>query len=147
MTASLRPVGGSARELLGLLSSWVHEGGAPVVVRTSGSTGAPKDVVLSHAAVLASARATERRLGGPGRWLLALPTSGVAGLQVLVRSVLAGTDPVARWRDLTRERMPVYRDLARWRVDSGLGSPVAVARRITALLTRDLLPDSEEETL
>lgn len=64
------------------------------MVRTSGSTGEPKDVVLSHAAVLASATATHERLGGPGQWLLALPTSGVAGLQVLVRSVLAGHDPV-----------------------------------------------------
>lgn len=64
------------------------------MVRTSGSTGTPKDVVLSRAALLASARATETRLGGPGQWLLALPTSGVAGLQVLVRSAVAGTEPV-----------------------------------------------------
>lgn len=63
-------------------------------MRTSGSTGEPKDVVLSRAAVLASVHATHARLGGPGRWLLALPTSGVAGLQVLVRSLVAGLDPV-----------------------------------------------------
>ena len=94
MTASLRPVGGSPHELVALLEPWVTNGGDPVVVRTSGSTGEPKDVVLSHRAVVASARATEERLGGPGRWLLALPTSGVAGLQVLVRSLLAATDPV-----------------------------------------------------
>ncbi|WP_375002036.1 AMP-binding protein [Aeromicrobium sp. CTD01-1L150] len=94
MSASLHPVGGDPRELLALLEPWVRDGGEPVVVRTSGSTGEPKDVVLSRAAVLASSRATEQRLGGPGRWLLALPTSGVAGFQVLVRSVLAGTDPV-----------------------------------------------------
>lgn len=91
-------MGGPPRELLALLRAWVGdegpEGAAPVVVRTSGSTGRPKDVVLSRAALLASARATEHRLGGPGQWLLALPTSGVAGLQVLVRSALAGTDPV-----------------------------------------------------
>jgi O-succinylbenzoic acid--CoA ligase len=64
------------------------------VVRTSGSTGEPKDVVLSHRALAASARATLTRLGGPGQWLLALPVSGVAGLQVLVRSAAAGTTPV-----------------------------------------------------
>jgi O-succinylbenzoic acid--CoA ligase len=45
--------------------------------------------------VLASARATLDRLGGPGQWLLALPVSGVGGLQVVVRSVLAGYEPVA----------------------------------------------------
>ena len=36
------------------------------------------------------------RLGGPGQWLLNLPPSYVAGLQVLFRSLLAGTDPVVQ---------------------------------------------------
>ena len=94
MTASLRPVVGTTREVLALLEPWVRFGGDPIIVRTSGSTGEPKEAVLSHPAVLASARATHDRLGGPGRWLLDLPVAGVAGLQVLVRSVLAGTDPV-----------------------------------------------------
>lgn len=49
---------------------------------------------LSRDAVLASSEATHDRLGGPGRWLLALPVTGVAGLQVVVRSLLAGADPV-----------------------------------------------------
>ncbi|MCG2800644.1 MAG: o-succinylbenzoate--CoA ligase [Cellulomonas sp.] len=65
-----------------------------LVVRTSGSTGAPRDVGLTAQALTASATATARRLGGPGRWLLALPTDHVAGAQVLIRSVLAGTNPV-----------------------------------------------------
>ncbi|WP_157453751.1 o-succinylbenzoate--CoA ligase [Cellulomonas sp. Root485] len=64
-----------------------------VVVRTSGSTGEPRGVLLSAAALRASAGATHDRLAGPGQWLLALPTDHVAGLQVLVRSVLAGTVP------------------------------------------------------
>jgi O-succinylbenzoic acid--CoA ligase len=76
------------------LEQWVHAGGEPLVVRTSGSSGEPKDVVLSHAAVLASARATLDRLGGSGHWLLVLPVSGIAGIQVLVRSALAGREPV-----------------------------------------------------
>ncbi|MGY4645465.1 o-succinylbenzoate--CoA ligase [Cellulomonas sp. URHB0016] len=67
--------------------------GVAVVVRTSGSTGEPRDVMLSADALRASADATARRLSGPGRWLLALPVHHVAGLQVLVRSVLAGTRP------------------------------------------------------
>ncbi|WP_414684986.1 o-succinylbenzoate--CoA ligase [Mycobacterium sp.] len=66
-----------------------------VVVSTSGTTGAPKGAMLTPAALTASASATHARLGGPGRWLLALPAYHVAGLQVLVRSVVAGTDPVA----------------------------------------------------
>ncbi|MDT5018160.1 MAG: o-succinylbenzoate---CoA ligase [Mycobacterium sp.] len=66
-----------------------------VVVSTSGTTGVPKGAMLTAAALVASAQATHRRLGGPGRWLLALPAHHVAGLQVLVRSVVAGTVPVA----------------------------------------------------
>ena len=66
-----------------------------VVVSTSGTTGTPKGAMLTAAALTASAEATHRRLGGPGRWLLALPAHHIAGLQVLVRSVIAGSAPVA----------------------------------------------------
>jgi o-succinylbenzoate---CoA ligase len=66
-----------------------------VVISTSGTTGTPKGAMLSASALTASADATHDRLGGPGRWLLALPAHHVAGLQVLVRSALAGTTPVA----------------------------------------------------
>jgi O-succinylbenzoic acid--CoA ligase len=65
-----------------------------VVVTTSGTTGAPKGALLTAAALTASAAATHDRLGGPGRWLLALPPYHIAGVQVLVRSLLAGTVPV-----------------------------------------------------
>lgn len=63
-----------------------------VVVPTSGSTGEPKGVLLTAAALRASATATASVIG-EGQWLLALPTAHVAGLQVLVRSLLAGTSP------------------------------------------------------
>jgi o-succinylbenzoate---CoA ligase len=66
-----------------------------VVVSTSGTTGVPKGAMLTASALTASADATHRRLGGPGAWLLALPAYHVAGLQVLVRSVIAGTTPAA----------------------------------------------------
>jgi o-succinylbenzoate---CoA ligase len=68
--------------------------GIAVVVPTSGSTGDPKGVELPAAALRASAEATHARLGGPGRWLLALPARHIAGIQVLVRSLLAGVEPV-----------------------------------------------------
>lgn len=66
-----------------------------VVVSTSGTTGTPKGALLTASALTASADATHDRLGGAGRWLLALPAHHVAGLQVLVRSLVAGTAPVA----------------------------------------------------
>lgn len=68
--------------------------GTAAVIATSGSSGIPKRVALSAEALRASADATAARIG-TGRWLLALPTGYVAGLQVLVRSILAGTEPVA----------------------------------------------------
>jgi o-succinylbenzoate---CoA ligase len=64
-----------------------------LVIPTSGSTGTPKGVLLPASALRASAEATHRRLGGPGHWLLAVPAHHVAGIQVLVRAVLAGTSP------------------------------------------------------
>jgi O-succinylbenzoic acid--CoA ligase len=64
------------------------------VIETSGSTGRPKRVVLSRDAMRFSALATHERLGGPGQWVLNLPPTYVAGVQVLYRSVLAGTEPV-----------------------------------------------------
>jgi o-succinylbenzoate---CoA ligase len=67
------------------------EPGADLVVVTSGSTGTGRGVLLSAAALRASAAATHERLGGRGNWLLALPVSAIAGLQVLCRSLLAGT--------------------------------------------------------
>lgn len=65
-----------------------------VVVRTSGSSGQAKAVALSAAALQASAEATHRALGGSGQWLVTLPTSLISGLQMLVRSHLADTNPV-----------------------------------------------------
>ncbi|MGZ4536792.1 MAG: AMP-binding protein [Nocardioidaceae bacterium] len=100
--SSLRPVGGTAPEILDLLRRWEASATEPepLTVQTSGSTGEPKRVVLSRTSMRASATATLRRLGGPGQWLLNLPPSYVAGLQVLYRSVLAGTEPVVPDGDL-----------------------------------------------
>lgn len=65
-----------------------------LVVATSGSTGAPKGVLLSARQLSASAEATAQRLGGEGHWLLALPANHIAGLQVLLRAARSGTMPV-----------------------------------------------------
>lgn len=69
-----------------------------LVVETSGSTGTPKRVALSADALLASAAASAGAIGGqePGvaRWVLALPAHYIAGANVLVRSIVAGTEPV-----------------------------------------------------
>jgi len=85
------------------VSDMVVEAGSPalfvprrvaVVIETSGSTDVPKRVMLGTDALLASAAASADTLGGPGQWLLALPTHYIAGVQVLVRSIVAETIPV-----------------------------------------------------
>lgn len=68
--------------------------GVDVIIATSGSADGRGHLVgLSWEALCTSARATLDRLGGPGQWIAALPTSGVGGLQVVVRSVLAEIPP------------------------------------------------------
>lgn len=70
------------------------EDGDALVVATSGSTGTPRGVVLTHEAVAASAAATSRRLGvDPARhvWLSCLPLSHIGGLSVVTRALLTGT--------------------------------------------------------
>jgi len=94
---------GPNRELPAALAGWSPFGPrgwlaalpptAAALIATSGSSGEPKLVVLSASALQASADATHAHLGGAGRWLLALPAHHIAGFQVVVRSVLAGTSP------------------------------------------------------
>lgn len=98
-SGALLPVpGGDARQSQ-LLQSALRAGDeidddVALVVSTSGTTGTPKGAMLTASALTASAAATHDRLGGPGTWLLALPSYHIAGLQVVIRSVLAGTTPV-----------------------------------------------------
>lgn len=101
------------------------------VVPTSGSTGEAKGVLLSAEALTASATATHVRLGGPGRWLLALPAHHVAGVQVIVRSLLAGYEPVVAGGE--RPFAQAARMLAATRRYTAL-----VPTQLSRLLTADL---------
>lgn len=69
------------------------ETGDAVVVATSGSSGEPKGVVLTHRAIAASALATSGRLhvSVGDRWLACLPLSHVGGLSVVTRALHCGT--------------------------------------------------------
>jgi O-succinylbenzoic acid--CoA ligase len=103
---------------------------AAAVVATSGSTAAPKGVVLSRGAIRASVEATHDRLGGIGEWILALPPHYVAGLMVLARACLAGTRVVpvrSDLRDLPEvARGPAerrYISLVPAQLDRALGRP------------------------
>ncbi|MBB6171459.1 O-succinylbenzoic acid--CoA ligase [Nocardiopsis mwathae] len=69
-----------------------------LVIATSGSTGVPKGVELSADALLHSARASIRRIGAApdDAWLCVLPTAHISGLQVVLRALVGGTEPVHR---------------------------------------------------
>lgn len=72
----------------------VLDGKRNLIVESSGSTGTPKAVELSSNELIKAATASATRLGGHGQWLLALPITYVAGAMVLVRSLLADSQPV-----------------------------------------------------
>jgi o-succinylbenzoate---CoA ligase len=67
-----------------------------LVVHTSGTTGAPRPVVLSYGNILANALGCFAALGHDTaeRWLCPLPLAHVGGLMVLLRSAIAGTTAV-----------------------------------------------------
>jgi len=97
-----------------------------VTVATSGSSGEPRAALVGGAALRASASATHERLGGPGRWLLALPPDRIAGAQVLVRSLLSG-HPAVHMRPGSFDP-PTFAEAARAaRTDTPSGVPLYVS--------------------
>lgn len=85
---------GSDGDVASLAGGIPVEEGDAVVIATSGSTGEPRGVVLTHAAVEASAYATSARLGiDPAlhHWLACLPLAHIGGLSVLMRALVTGT--------------------------------------------------------
>ena len=70
--------------------------GRNVAIKTSGSSGIPKEILLPASALIFSARNSNKHLGAkPGeRWSLLLSPTHTAGLNVLVRSIELGTEPV-----------------------------------------------------
>ena len=99
MLDALRPtrIVGSDGEQHALSGGLPVEEGDALVVATSGTSGEPKGVVLTHEAIAASARATSARLGiEPSRhtWLACLPLAHIGGLSVVTRSIVTGTPVV-----------------------------------------------------
>ena len=90
----------------------VEEGDA-LVVATSGTTGEPKGVVLSHAAVDSSALAASARVGADAsadRWLACLPLSHVGGLSVVTRAIVTGTPVEIQPRFAVEDAISAARD-------------------------------------
>ena len=67
-----------------------------LLVATSGSTGSPKEIGITSAALLASANASNKYLGAVrgNTWSLLLPLTHIAGINVLVRAMQLETTPI-----------------------------------------------------
>lgn len=78
-----------------------HQGQTIAIMTTSGSTGNPRGVELSATQLSAmnefvnSGAAIGVTLDSPPRWICALPVTSIAGVNVLSRSIAAGTVSVA----------------------------------------------------
>ncbi len=137
------------------------EAGDAVVVATSGSSGEPKGVVLTHQALAAHAEAVHRRLHvdpAADRWLACLPPAHVGGLGVVIRAVLTGTpldllptfeaEAVAGWavqhrgHGLTSLVVTALDRIdpspLRWVVLGGSGDPAATSRPANVVHTYGL---------
>jgi len=96
MLDALRPtrIVGSDGEQHALPDGVAVADGDALVVATSGTSGQPRGVVLTHEAVAASALATSERLAvDPERhsWLACLPLAHIGGLSVVTRALVTGT--------------------------------------------------------
>ena len=69
---------------------------AAVAIGTSGTTGTSKEVLLSSAALISSARASNKFIGAQSgqTWSLLLPLTHIAAVNVIVRSMELGTTPI-----------------------------------------------------
>ena len=67
-----------------------------IVISTTGSSGSSKSVGVSSSALLASAKASNQFLGAQfgDVWSLLLPLTHIAGINVLVRALELGTEPI-----------------------------------------------------
>lgn len=110
-----------------------------VVLATSGSTGAPRGVLLPASALLASAEAALVTLvGGAAAWSLALPVTSVGGLQVLMRSLMSSTEPEVLPSVGGASRFTVAEfAAATWRLDPSLPGCTSIVPTQAALLLDD----------
>ena len=87
--------GGPAVALTSISHAHVDENVA-LLIETGGSTGAPKIVALSAAAMRVSAQLSNSALGATksDHWSLTLPLHHIAGINQILRSIDLDTDPV-----------------------------------------------------
>ena len=69
---------------------------AAVAIGTSGTTGTPKEVLLTSSALISSAKASNKFIGAHSgdTWSLLLPLTHIAAVNVIIRSMELGTTPI-----------------------------------------------------
>ena len=113
-------------------------GDAPIaVMHTSGTTAAPKPVVLTHGNWLASALGSAVALGlDPAeRWLCPMPLTHVGGLSIPIRSAIYATTAVVHGRFDTEAVLNELMDPAR-RITLVSLVPTMLSRLLDAGLSR-----------
>lgn len=113
--------------------------GTALVMTTSGSTGAPKGVVLPWSTLHSSVAASRTRLGAADgvAWLGVLPLHHVAGIGVLLRSRAAGREPRMHDRDtpeIVDAAEPSWISLVPLQLQRLLDANVDLARHVGVLL-------------
>ena len=80
----------------GEISSEYAPSYAALAIGTSGTTGAPKEVLLTSTALTSSARASNKFVGAKSgdTWSLLLPLTHIAAVNVIIRSIELGTMPI-----------------------------------------------------
>jgi O-succinylbenzoic acid--CoA ligase len=127
------PLGGDGSAWPGIFSG----DPAVAVMHTSGTTSAPKPVVLHHSNFLASALGSAVALGlDPGeRWLCPMPLTHVGGLSIPIRSAIYATTAILHGRFDTAAVLAELMDCGR-RITLVSLVPTMLARLLDAGLKR-----------
>ncbi|MDE6782584.1 MAG: AMP-binding protein, partial [Paramuribaculum sp.] len=149
---SIRIIGYATDELRDFMNEWDSDSPG-ITAHTSGSTGVPKNILLSRDDMLMSARATCRYFGIDAGSILGLPLSAsyIAGKMMAMRSLVSGASlyietpsnrPLESYTGLPVSLLSVVPSQLRYLLDSGR---LSLVQRL--LIGGSPLPETLESAL